>query len=92
MRGPVFYLVEMDPAAEALPAFADRYAPVHAAHLFSADFAHCTSCIGVSGSMSVLDIHQADDWKLFHRPAFERHRGRDAPTGPRARSKMVIRR
>jgi hypothetical protein len=75
MSGPVFYVVEIEPAAEALPAFGDWYASVHAPHLFNAGFNNCTSYVGVSGTMSVVDIYQADDWSMFEQPAFERYRG-----------------
>lgn len=75
MRDPVFYVVEIEPAAEALPAFADWYASVHAPHLFNAGFHNCTSYVGVSGTMSVVDIYQADDWAVFQRPTFDRYRG-----------------
>ncbi|MEO3474960.1 hypothetical protein AAFN86_24080 [Roseomonas sp. CAU 1739] len=75
MSGPVFYVVEIEPAAAALPAFADWYASVHAPHLFNAGFNNCTSYVGVSGTMSVVDIYQADDWSVFQRPAFDRYRG-----------------
>lgn len=71
---PIFYVVEIEPAADALPAFADWYASVHAPHLFNAGFNNCTSYIGVSGTMSVVDIYQADDWSMFNRPAFHRYR------------------
>ena len=74
MSGPVFYVVEIEAAAEALPAFAEWYASVHAPHLFNAGFNNCTSYVGVSGTMSVVDIYQADDWSVFRQPAFDRYR------------------
>lgn len=74
MGEPVFYVVEIEPAAEALPSFADWYASVHAPHLFNAGFTNCTSYIGTAGTMAVVDIYQADDWDMFLRPAFERYR------------------
>lgn len=74
MGGTVFYVVEIEPPPEALPAFAAWYASVHAPHLFNAGFNNCTSYIGVSGTMSVVDIYQADDWGVFLRPAFDRYR------------------
>ncbi|MBR0651293.1 hypothetical protein GXW78_16595 [Roseomonas terrae] len=74
MSGPVFYVVEIEPAAEALPAFAEWYASVHAPHLFNAGFNNCTSYVGVSGTMAVVDIYQAGDWAMFQQPAFDRYR------------------
>ncbi len=71
---PIFYVVEIEPPAEALPGFAAWYASVHAPHLFQAGFNNCTSYVAVSGTMSVVDIYQADDWTIFERPAFQRYR------------------
>lgn len=74
MTVPIFYVVEIEPAAQALPSFADWYASVHAPHLFNAGFNNCTSYIGIRGTMAVVDIYQADDRTLFDRPAFDRYR------------------
>ncbi|WP_426955070.1 hypothetical protein [Muricoccus radiodurans] len=73
MGEPIFYVVEIDPPAEALPDFAAWYAFAHAPHLFNGGFTNCTSYVGVSGTMAVVDIYQSDDWSMFQRPAFQRY-------------------
>jgi hypothetical protein len=72
---PIFYVVEIDPPDAALPDFAAWYAFAHAPHLFNGGFSNCTSYVGISGTMRVVDIYQAADWAMFEAPAFQRYRG-----------------
>ena len=44
---------------------------LRAPYLFDAGFANCASCIGESGTMSVSDIHRADEWDMLRCLAFE---------------------
>jgi hypothetical protein len=74
MSEAIFYVVEIELAPADLPDFVDWYAAVHAPHLFNAGFRNCTSYLGVSGSMSVVDIYQADGWGMFEATAFQRYR------------------
>jgi len=75
MAEPIFYVVEIEPPASALVEFCAWYGFAHAPHLFNAGFRTCTSYIGVSGTMAVVDIYQAEDWAMFGTPAFDRYRG-----------------
>lgn len=70
----IFYVVEADLPAEALPGFVDWYGGVHAPHLFQAGFTTCTSYGAIAGGFPVVDIYQGPDWSLFESANFARYR------------------